>query len=142
MTTVFHAWPYSRFIEIQSNLRRKNRHRANQGSNFLGGTFSNRDNERAPIQFRTESQSHTIKDKFSSRTDPSILHQQHQCYYQIGQTKPVECLVDQTQKQFRSQFQLLPQIRCLITQSREQQQEKCKTINGALRDFSIIWIFL
>ena len=23
MTTVFHAWPYGRFIGIQSNLRRK-----------------------------------------------------------------------------------------------------------------------
>ena len=23
MTTVFHTWPYGKFIEIQSNLRRK-----------------------------------------------------------------------------------------------------------------------
>ena len=27
MTTVFHAWPYGRFIEIQINLRRKKLHR-------------------------------------------------------------------------------------------------------------------
>ena len=40
MTTVFHTWPYGRFI--QSNLRRKKLHRTNQGSNFLGGSFSNR----------------------------------------------------------------------------------------------------
>ena len=56
MTTVFHTWPNDRFIEIQSNLRRKKLHRTNQGSNFLGGSFSNRDNVRAPIQFRRESQ--------------------------------------------------------------------------------------
>ena len=40
MTIVFHARVYGRFIEIQSNLRRKKLHRMNQGSNFLGGTFS------------------------------------------------------------------------------------------------------
>ena len=27
--TVFHAWPYCRFIEIESNLRRKKLHRTN-----------------------------------------------------------------------------------------------------------------
>ena len=31
-------------------------HRTNQGSNFHGGSFSIRDNVRAPIQFRKESQ--------------------------------------------------------------------------------------
>ena len=31
-------------------------HGMNQGSNFLGGSFSNRDNTRVPIQFRRESQ--------------------------------------------------------------------------------------
>ena len=40
MPTVFHAWPYGRFIEIQSNLRRKKLHRTNQSSNFLGGSCS------------------------------------------------------------------------------------------------------
>ena len=30
--TVFHAWPYCRFIEIESNLRRKKLHRTNQSS--------------------------------------------------------------------------------------------------------------
>ena len=29
MTTVFHTWAYGRFIEIQSNLRRKKLHRMN-----------------------------------------------------------------------------------------------------------------
>ena len=55
MTTAFHVWPYGRFIEIQSNLRRKKLYRINQGSNFLGGSFNNRDNVRAPIPFRRES---------------------------------------------------------------------------------------
>ena len=29
VTTVFHTWAYGRFIEIQSNLRRKKLHRTN-----------------------------------------------------------------------------------------------------------------
>ena len=33
MTTLFHGWLYGRFIEIQSNLRRKKLHRINQGFN-------------------------------------------------------------------------------------------------------------
>ena len=54
MTTIFYAWLYGRFIKIQSNLRRKKLHRTNQGSNFLGEALRNRDNVRAPIQFREE----------------------------------------------------------------------------------------
>ena len=73
MATVFHAWLYGRFIEIQSNLRRKKLHRTNQTSNFLGGSFNNRDYVRAPIQFRTESQPQHLKSWFSLRTDPSIF---------------------------------------------------------------------
>ena len=57
MKTVFHSWLYGRYIEIQSNLKTsKKLHRTNQGSNFLGGSFSNTDNIRVPIQFRRESQ--------------------------------------------------------------------------------------
>ena len=40
---IFHTWPNKRFTEIQSNLRRKKFHRTNHDSNFLGGSFSNRD---------------------------------------------------------------------------------------------------
>ena len=69
MTAVFHTWSYGRFIEIQRNLRRKKLRRTDQGSNFLGSSFSNRINARAPIQFRRESQH---QHDFSSRTDPSI----------------------------------------------------------------------
>ena len=53
-TIVFHIRPYDRFIEIQSNLKRKKLQRTNQGSNFLGCSFSK--NVRAPIQFRREKQ--------------------------------------------------------------------------------------
>ena len=48
-------WTYGRFIEIQNNIRRQKLHRKNQGSNFLGGSFSNRHNIRFPIQFRKKS---------------------------------------------------------------------------------------
>ena len=76
MTTVFYTWPYGRFIEIQSNLRRKKLHRMNQVSNFLGGSFSNRDNVRAQIQFKEKVNPSILKDYFSSRTDPSINRHQ------------------------------------------------------------------
>ena len=61
MTTVFHAWLYGGFIEVQSNLRSKKFHRTNKGSNFLRGSFSNRENVRAPIQFGRESQAQHLK---------------------------------------------------------------------------------
>ena len=35
MTAVFYTWSDDRFIEIQSNLRRKELHRINQGTIFL-----------------------------------------------------------------------------------------------------------
>ena len=54
MTTVFHARPYGRFIEIKGDLKRKKRYRAYQGPNFLRGSFSNRNNVRTLIQFRGE----------------------------------------------------------------------------------------
>ena len=128
MTTVFHAWPYGRFIEIQSNLRRKKLHRTNQGSNFLGGSFSNRDNIRAPIQFGEESQPSILNIVFPQEQIHPSSNQQHQCY----QTSPKNGLsfsniennkalpaqihsVLQIRFKFRSQFQLLPQIRYLIT---------------------------
>ena len=61
VVTVFHAWVYGRFIEIQSNPRRKKFRRTYQGSNFVGGSFRSRDNVRAPIKFRRESQSQHLK---------------------------------------------------------------------------------
>ena len=74
MTTVFHTWPYGRFIEIQINRRRKKLHRRNQGYNFLGGSFGNRDNVRAPIQFRRESQPQHLKRCFLLKNRPIHFH--------------------------------------------------------------------
>ena len=73
MTTVFHAWPYGRFIEIRTSLRRKTLYRTNQGSNFLGGSFNNRDNVRAPIKFRKESQSQNLTRWFFLKNSPTIF---------------------------------------------------------------------
>ena len=39
MTTVFHARPKGRFIEIKRNLRSKSLLRTNAGFNFLRGSF-------------------------------------------------------------------------------------------------------
>ena len=46
-----YSMQYGRFIDIQGN----------QGSNFLRGSFSNVDNVRVPIQFRSESQPQHFK---------------------------------------------------------------------------------
>ena len=54
---VFHARPYSRFIEIKSNFGRKKLHRTIQGYNVLAGIFNSENNVRVPIQFRRERQS-------------------------------------------------------------------------------------
>ena len=32
LTTAFHTWPYGRFIDTQSNLKRKKLHRTNRGN--------------------------------------------------------------------------------------------------------------
>ena len=45
MIGVFYVRPYARFIKIKINLRRKKLHKTNHGSNFLGGSFSNRDTQ-------------------------------------------------------------------------------------------------
>ena len=49
MTAVFHARLNYRFLEIKTKHRKKKLYRTNQGSNFLGGTFSNGDNLKVPI---------------------------------------------------------------------------------------------
>ena len=69
-----HAWPYGRFIEIQRNLKKKKLHRTNQSSNFLGSSFSSRDNVRAPIQFRRENQSQHFKRWFFLKNRPIHFH--------------------------------------------------------------------
>ena len=74
ITRVFQARPYGRIIEIKSNLSRKKLHRTNQGSNFLEGCFSNRDNVRDPIQFRRERQPQYLKRSFFLKNRPIHSH--------------------------------------------------------------------
>ena len=74
VTTLFHARLYGRFIKIHSNLRRMKLHKMNQGSKFLGGSFSNRDNVRAPIQFRRESQHQHLKRWIFIKNRPIHFH--------------------------------------------------------------------
>ena len=52
---------------------RKKFHRTNQGSNFLGGSFSNRDNVRAPSNLEEKVSPSILKYDFSSKTDPYIF---------------------------------------------------------------------
>ena len=130
MTTVFHTWVYGRFIEIQSNLRRRKKlHRTNESSNFVGGSFSNRDNVRVPIQFRREGQPKHLKILFFLKNRPIHFHinrtivirqvkQNQLSFPSIKINKPLLTpvySVSQIRFKFRSQFKLLPQIRCLIT---------------------------
>ena len=85
MTKLFHGRHYVRFTEIKSNLGWKKLHRTNQGFNFLGSSFSNKDNVRAQIKFQRERQSQHLK-KNSSRTElltftsiaPQLLEQLHE----------------------------------------------------------------
>ena len=70
---MLYARQYSRFIEIKNNFGRKKLHGMNQGSNFLGDSFSNRENVRAPIKFRRKIKFQYLKRLFSSRADSSIF---------------------------------------------------------------------
>ena len=75
----------------ERNLRGKKLYRTNQGSNFLGGSFSNGDNARAPIQFRRESQPQHFNTWFFLKSRPIHFHiNSTSVNYQNGQTKPVE----------------------------------------------------
>ena len=73
MTTVLYACPYSIYIEIQNNLRREKLHRTNQGSKFLGSSFSNKDNIRPQSNLEEKVNPNIFKDEFSSQTHPSIF---------------------------------------------------------------------
>ena len=114
MTTIFHAWRYGTFVEIQSNLRTKKLYRTNPGSNFLEGSFSNRDNTRAPIQFRRESPPQHLKRYFFLKNRPIHSHinstsvikpvkQNQLSFSSIEINKPlpapVQCLADHIQVQ-------------------------------------------
>ena len=66
LTIVFHARPDGRLKETKRNLRGKKHDRTNQDSNFLNDQFSNRDNVKAPIQFKSKRKSHYLKIPFLS----------------------------------------------------------------------------
>ena len=92
----------------------------NQSSNFLRGSFSNRDNAIASIHFRRESQPwHRPIHSHINSTSVIRLVKRNQLSFsstEINKTLPVPVhSVLQIRFKFRSQFQLLPQIRCLIT---------------------------
>ena len=68
MTTVLHTWVYGRFIEMQSNLRRKKL----KAPIFLGASFSHRDYG-PKSNFEEKVNLSNLKDDFSSRIDPFIF---------------------------------------------------------------------
>ena len=71
MATVSHACLYGGFIDTEKP-QEKEIYRTNQGSNFLGGSFSNRDNVRATIQFGRECQTQHLQEQtdHQEQTDP------------------------------------------------------------------------
>ena len=70
MKTIFHAWLHGKFIGIMRSFRRKKLHKTNWCSNFLGGSFSKKDNVTAPIQFRKERQPQHLKIWFFLKNRP------------------------------------------------------------------------
>ena len=94
----------------------------NQGSNFRGANSSNRDNVRGE-----KDNPSIIKDGFPQEEPHPLSLQQHQSYKRFKRSQltfssikinkplpaPVHSIL-QIRFKFRSQLQLLPQIRCLI----------------------------
>ena len=119
MTIVFHAWSYGRFIEIQSNLRRKNCHSTNQGPKFLGGSLAIEITQE--LQSKRKSTPASLKILFPHIISTSFnrsVKQNHLSFSSNEINKPLPALVhrvSQIRFKIRSQFQLLPQIRCQIT---------------------------
>ena len=74
IAAVFHARLHDRFVGIKSNIREKKPHRTNQGSNFLGGSFSYRDNTKTSIQFRRKRQPQHLKRLFFCKNKPILFH--------------------------------------------------------------------
>ena len=72
ITTVFHTWLYGRFMEIQSNLRKRNVIERIKAPIFLEALLVIEIME-APIQFKRESQSQHHKIWFFIRKDPTIF---------------------------------------------------------------------
>ena len=121
MTSVFHTWPYGRFIGIQSNHRRKKLHRTNQSSNLLGSSFSNRNNVSPnPIYKRKSTPVSQNMILPHEQTHP-FSYQWLYCYW-IGQMKPVsfpEVSLKRNQFDFQhwnQQATSCPSPSCLVDQ--------------------------
>ena len=71
ITLVFHTWYIYKDIE---QPQEEKLHKTNQGSNFLEGCFSDRDNVRAPIQFGRKNQSQYLKRSFFLKNKPFHFH--------------------------------------------------------------------
>ena len=119
MKTVFQTRPYGK-----SNLRRKKFHRTNQLFNFLGSSFSNGGNVRAPMQLE-------------EKESPSLFLQEQTHHFHINSTRVIRsvrrnklsfsttefnkphpapvCSTSLVRFKFRSQLQLLSRIRCFLT---------------------------
>ena len=107
---------------------RKKLHRTNQGSNFVGGNFSNRDYVRAPILFRRERQPQHLKRWFFLKNRPIHFHinsasviravkRNKLSFSSIEIKKPLPAPVhsiSQIRFKFSGHLQLLPQIRHLF----------------------------
>ena len=110
-------------VDLQS-LRRKKLHRTSKSSNFSGGSFSNRDNIRALIQFRKEGEPQHLKRSFFIINRPihfhinrTIIRPIKRNQLSLPRIKVKKSLLTPVPRifKFTSQFKLLPQIRCLIT---------------------------
>ena len=73
MTAVFHARPYGRFIEIQSNLWRNKLHRTNQSYIFLEAALAIQVIEEHQSNLDEKDHLSILKDDFSATTDPTIF---------------------------------------------------------------------
>ena len=122
MKTVFHTWPYGRFLDIHSNLERKKFLRTNQGSNFSEGSFTNRDNVRAPIKFRRESQPQHLKRWYFLKNKPIHFHINSTCVKQnwSGKTKLAEFF-----QHWNQQATSCPSPKCRSDSSSESNSSCC-----------------
>ena len=104
MTIVFNAWTYGRFIEIQSNPRRKKVHRTNQGTILLELLLGIEIIEEPQSNLEEKIYPSILKDGFSSKADPPIF----------TSTAPV--LLERPNKT-SSEFQALKSKRYVLHQS-------------------------
>ena len=108
MTAIFHTSLYEKFIKIKSNFSRKNLHRMNRDSNFLGANFSNGNNVKPQSNLEAKDSPSISKD------DPSIF---------TSSTK-VTRLIKQNKLSFSS-IEIntplpAPKLQCLVAQIRVQ----------------------